>query len=145
MSVEFIIIFIIFNRFDESRKTPSSSSPRSSSVFGHLSLLTQSSLSPSSLDIELSSYVSSDVSTPIPTERISPCGQDGDDHFQSPSSNKSRLEGAEMKERDINIAYRGKSKLRLAACLPFRKKKKNIKEGGVIREERAEDSYGANC
>ena len=133
---------MIFNRFDESRKTPSSTSPRSSSLFGHLSLLTQSSLSPSSLDFEISSYISSDISTPVPHERVSPCGQDGDDKFQSPSSNKSKQEDADTKERDVNVAYRGKSKMRLAACLPFRKKKKNIKERS---EEHKDDSYGANC
>jgi len=132
-------------RFDESRKTPSSTSPRSSSLFGHLSLLTQSSLSPSSLDIEISSYVSSDVSTPVPNERISPCGQDGDVSFQSPSSNQSKPGDTERKEHDINIGYRGKSKLRLAACLPFRKKKKSSKDSRTNRDDKFEDSYGANC
>lgn len=120
-------------------KTPSSTSPRSSSLFGHLSLLTQSSLSPSSLDFDLSSYVSSGPPTPVPNERVSPCGQDGDEKFQSPSSSSS------SKKKQDDIAYRGKSKSKLTSCLPFRRKKKSIKQSKGISEEYKEESYGANC
>lgn len=127
-------------------KTPSSTSPRSSSLFGHLSLLTQSSLSPSSLDFDLSSYVSSGPPTPVPNERVSPCGQDGDEKFQSPSSSSSKKKQDDSDERDVaNIAYRGKSKSKLTSCLPFRRKKKSIKQSKGISEEYKEESYGANC
>lgn len=112
-----------------------------------MSILTQSSLSPSSLDFEISSYTSSGIPTPVPNERMSPCGQDGEEKFQSPSSAKVKEEDIdnEMKDREMSVAYRGKNKLKLVSCLPFRKKKKNIKSNKNKSEDSLEDSYGANC
>ncbi|XP_065071209.1 kinesin-like protein KIF15 isoform X2 [Rhopilema esculentum] len=133
-------------RFEDSRKTPSSTvSARSSSLFGHSSLLTQSSMSPSSMDFDLSSYVSTDFgSTPVPMERVSPCGQDGDDKYQSPSSTKGK-EKKSSKDSEMVLAYSGKNKLLLSACLPFRKKKKGGKDGKRSSQESKDESYGSNC
>ena len=83
-------------------------------------------------------------------ERVSPCCQDGDENIISPSTNKEKADG-QTAEEEIEIAYRGKGKMNLGSCLPFRKKKKSPKKSSKKYKERSQsetsmdDSYGADC
>eukprot|EP00794_Sanderia_malayensis_P005306 gene5306-5975_t len=132
-------------RFGEPYKAPSPTI--SSSVFGHLSQLTQSSLSPSSLDFDISSCMSSEFrsESPMPLERFSPYGQDDED-FNSPSAkSKHRPDGQPEEEQQLAVAYKGKNRMLLAGCLPFLRKKKSSKRHRKSEDRNRKDDSENAC
>ncbi len=120
-------------------------SPRSSSVFGHLSQLTQSSLSPSSLDFDISSCTSSEFrDSPVPLERFSPYGQD-DDSLNSPYTKGKGKPDGQPGDEELAVAYKGKNKMLLTACLPFLRKKKGGRRHSKTDDKSRKDSHGTAC
>lgn len=81
----------------------------------------------------------------MPLERMSPCGQDEDDHMKSPYATSKEQPDGYTGHPDMSIAYKGKNKMLLSACLPFLRKKKSSRKSGKRDEHIKEDSYGADC